>query len=120
MVPKPIADRHKVTLFLLLFKGLMSEPGGFMFVDRPKNMKALADLNLTPLQARETIMGLTERNYCKGPVPDVDIPDEEVWEFGVSSEGETIYIKLKALTGNGVGLCVSFHKSDRTMEFPYA
>ena len=112
------ADKHKVKLFLTLFKGLAQD--NFSYVNRATTIKTLAKFNLLPSQLKDILMGLTVEDYCEGPLPCLNIPDETVWIFGYNLATKELYIKLKATTKPPMALCISFHIAQRKMRFPYA
>ena len=83
----------------------------FKPVDRRKNLATLAKLGLTWDDARDAIYTLTEKEYRRGPMLDLDDPaSDHFWEFKKRVEGEVIYIKFKVLYQiDGKVKLVSFH-----------
>lgn len=58
----------------------------------------------------------------RGPEDDIDMPGEDVWIFGAKVHGIEHYIKLKInrLDQDDCLVCISFHKSERPLQYPYA
>ena len=50
--------------------------------DRPKNRRALAELDITPLQREMIVKSIREQDYVEGPVIDVLNKEREMWVFG--------------------------------------
>lgn len=83
----------------------------FQPVNRRKNLATLAKLGLTWEDAKDAIYTLTEKEYRRGPMLDLDDPtSDHFWEFKKRVEGEVIYIKFKVLYQvDGRVKLVSFH-----------
>ena len=113
------ATQTEINDFLFKFKFFAQIPGQFSFVERHKNLQALADLGITQVEALNAILQLTYRNYSSGPEPDRDYYGRKVWIFGYSLEGEEIYIKLADDLSYNIAKCISFHKADFTIAYPY-
>ena len=119
----PISEQWKITLFLKKFFEHW-QPDCYV-VPRDINQTALIALGLTSKQREKMILNLKPRDYFSGPKPEED-PDKfgaaEIWEFSVISNGESIYVKLrlsKEKTKKVVAKCLSFHRAEKTINFPY-
>lgn len=112
-----IAQRHQITLFLVLFKQLAQE--NFIFVPRKKCLDTLGQLGITIPQAKSEIMSLTVKDYYRGPIPDGDKPTEEFWEFGKKIDETEIFIRLKAVPARKIAMCHSFHPCEKEIKYPY-
>lgn len=55
-------------------------------IPRKKNEDSLLQLELTLKDCPDAIMSLQVSDYHKGPEPDEDITDEDVWVFGKKLE----------------------------------
>lgn len=91
------------------------------FTPRKENLDSLAKLGITVSAAKQEILGLTYRDYYRGP--SVDHSREHVrggmiWEFIRDMDGRLVYIKLKLDNDRGC-VCMSFHESDRASRLPY-
>ena len=60
-----------------------NNPENLKLIPRKKNMDSLYSMGLTPLDIEEIVCNLTPENYFRGPSPDHNFPNEEVWEFKV-------------------------------------
>ncbi len=106
----------KVNCFLEAFKSEIAK-SGLIFVPRKKNTDFLAFQGMFTYQAEEVIKKLTAVNYFEGPMPDDDGSEGEVWKFAIDIQGIETYIKLKLSSGEAK--CISFHKLERQITFPF-
>ena len=83
----------------------------FQPVDRSKNLATLAKLGITWQDAKDAIYTLTDKEYRRGPMLDLDDPSSDhFWEFKKRIDSEVIYIKFKVLyQEDGSVKLVSFH-----------
>jgi len=117
-----VAARTEVVDFLSLFKGCLML-GNFDIKDRQKNRQALIDLDMTPDQRREILLGLEPENYVAGPHPDDTDQTKEVWIFGKRLENVEIYIKMRVVRVPGRqnvyrALLWSFHPAEHELDYP--
>ena len=108
-----------VALFLKEFKALM-ENKKLYFVNRKAHMNSLNRLGLTKEICIELLFDLSLVDYCRGPVPDKDLPGN-VWIFGKTIDGCEIYIKLKIADASDerIAKCISFHPAKHPICYPY-
>lgn len=111
------AQPKKIVEFLKLYKEIAQKK--FTFISRKKNLDSITDLGITITQAKTIIMQLTYENYYKGPEEDKDRKGINIWEFGVKVDGEEIYIKLSEDLSWGTAKCISFHKAEYKISYPY-
>ncbi len=112
-------ETHRVTLFLFGAKNAIQR-GDIVIAARKKNSDTLARLGLLYRHQLEILKGLTYRDYFN-TLPPTD-KDPEAWEFGVTEQGQSIYIKLALITdrtGNEYLTCVSFHIATQPITYPY-
>jgi len=116
-----MAQIEEIKKFLDKAKSLMKS-GDFDFVPRKKNMDSIKETGLTIRHVKEIIMDLTCKNYYRGPSVDVGSNRQGfIWEFGYDIEGTDFYIKLK-IEQRGEKeylVCLSFHKSEQPIIYPY-
>jgi hypothetical protein len=116
-----MTDIEEIKKFLNNAKELM-KAGAFDFVPRKKNMDSIKEAGLTIKHVKEIIMDLTYKNYYRGPSVDVGANREGfIWEFGYDIEGTDFYIKLK-IEQRGEKeclVCLSFHKAEQPLVYPY-
>ena len=114
-----IATQSEINQFLFKFKFFAQNFECFSFIERDKNLQSLAELGITSCQAINIILQLTYKNYSDGPEPDVNYPGHNVWKFGYNLDAEEIYIKLSDDFGSNIAKCISFHKADFIISYPY-
>jgi len=110
---------NHVRQFLYEFKSSIHEYSLYV-KDHAKNKESLVELGLTAKQREEIIMALSVLDYCAGPIED-KIKAGDLWVFGIQLEGVEIYIKLKLAgsPGNEHPICISFHKSEYPLKYPF-
>ena len=108
-----------VRQFLYEFKSLILEKK-LIVKGHVKNMESLFELGLTTKQREEIILALSVLDYCAGPIKD-ELKAGHMWVFGKYIEGVEIYIKLKIAgpPGNEHPICISFHKSEYPLNYPF-
>ena len=114
-----IATQSEIKNFLFKFKFFAQNLECFSVIERDKNLQSLAELGIFSYQAVNIILKLTYKNYSSGPEPDVDYPKHNVWKFGYNLDGEQIYIKLTDDFSCNIAKCISFHKADFVISYPY-
>ncbi|MES2764501.1 MAG: toxin [Bacteroidota bacterium] len=90
-----------------------------IFRNRDKNIQALLDLEITPDKRLKIIENLKPIDYYGGPEELIDFPGQDCWEFGVNYKDAEIYIKISLGNLNNSTICISFHRAERKMKFPY-
>ena len=109
-----------VRKFLLEFKRAATAGSGVKIISRPETRPTLARLGMTKANLEQLLLGLSVADYCKGPEPDRDRPGE-MWFFGRRIKGEDIYIKLKVAKAGGqsIAKCISFHRAQFPLKYPF-
>jgi len=111
----------EIEKFLNKSKSLIKS-GAFDFVPRKKNMDSIKEAGLTIKHVKEIILELNYKNYYRGPDNDIgSYRKGVVWEFGYNIDGTDFYIKLKIeQRGDKECLvCLSFHKAEQPLYYPY-
>lgn len=99
---------------------IKAEVFGIIFRDdRPKNRKALVQLELTQLQREVIVKSLLPQDYVEGPVIDVLNQKGEMWVFGKDVKGQEVYIKITLGYENGQTICISFHIAECPLTYPF-
>jgi hypothetical protein len=113
------ALRQFVHHFLNEFKSLIFE-NGLIVKDRQVNRQHLLELGLSAKQREEIVMSLSVLDYSSGPIKD-DYKPGDYWVFGKQLDGVEVYIKLKIAgsPGREYALCLSFHKSEHPLDYPF-
>jgi hypothetical protein len=92
---------------------------GVVFRNRDKNLNAIAELEISPMQREDFIKELTFTDYCSGPNIDTDVPGRpDLYEFGIMINGKEVYIKLSMGLPNKPVDCISFHLAEWPMKYP--
>ncbi|MNX70455.1 hypothetical protein D3C86_1017070 [compost metagenome] len=90
------------------------------FINRPKNsVQDLADLGITANSRKEIVAQLEAEDYSEGPEPETQFNGKELWIFGKTIKKQEIYIKLTISKITGGAICISFHKAEHPMKFPF-
>lgn len=105
-----LSSREDVEVFLEEARAAIKD-GKINFIERKKNMRALAKLGWMPEDAINEIETLTYNEYKSGPEADRDRPtSDKLWMFKKTIEGEVFYIKLKVeKKADGSLKILSFH-----------
>ncbi len=115
-----IATQSEIITFLEQFKFFAQNLSCFSFIEREKNMQTITELGISIAQAVNVILELTYKNYVKGPSLDRDRPGQNVWEFGCYLDNNELYIKLSNNFKYGIAKCISFHKANFSITYPYS
>lgn len=114
-----MATRAEVEYFLQQLRDKMRF---FEVVFRPrdKNIDTLAELDLIPKARIEYLKNLTLEDYYTGPNKDThDDKRPDYFEFGINIKGEEVYIKISLGLLNKPVDCMSFHKAERPITYPF-
>lgn len=87
--------------------------------DRGKNQHSLIELDITPSQRLDVIMKLDCYDYSEGPIVDALNNQSEMWVFGRDVKGNEVYIKITMGQPNSHTICISFHKAEHPMPYPF-
>ena len=87
--------------------------------DRDKNIEALRELEITPMQREVIVKSLVPQDYVEGPVIDVLNKEGEMWIFGKDVKGREVYIKITLGYENGQTICISFHIAEHPLTYPF-
>lgn len=114
-----MADKLVVKSFLQELKQLI-KVWGLLFSNRPKNsIQNLADLSITAKMREEIVLSLEVEDYSEGPLKETQQGGTEMWIFGKVIKSQQIYIKLTISKITDQAVCISFHKAEFPMEFPF-
>ena len=79
--------KEDVQTFLEQFNAKVMVFGILFRDDRPKNIEALQQLDITPLQREVIVRSLQVQVYVEGPIIDVLNKQNEMWVFGKDVKG---------------------------------
>lgn len=113
-----MATENEVKLFLSQFK-IKLTIFHIVFVDREKNQNALMELGITSNMRLEIIKNLVVEDYSHTITDNLLYGYGEMWVFGKDLNGEEIYIKISLGKADKSTICISFHKAEQKMVYPY-
>lgn len=108
-----------VEQFLLEFKEKMKIWNVLYLDGRSKNFKTLTDLELPPAQRTKVLENLILEDYSQGPIEDTAYGGSPMWVFGREVKREEVYIKIKIGIPGASVLCISFHKAEHPINYPF-
>lgn len=114
-----MATREEVEKFLNQFCEKLKIYDIIFRDDRGKNMQALAELDITPNYRLEVIKSLTVDDYSEGPIINTLNQFGDLWFFGKDVKGNEVYIKISLGFPNNKTICISFHKAEHKMNYPF-
>jgi hypothetical protein len=90
------------------------------YINRPKNsIQHLADLGITANSREQIIAQLKIEDYNQGPEPETQFNGKDLWIFGKVIKNQEVYIKLTISKNTSNAICISFHKAEHQMVFPF-
>ncbi len=113
-----MATEDEVRQFLSQFQTKLTI-FNIVFVDREKNRNALMELGITSNMRLEVIKNLVVEDYSHTITDNLLYGYGEMWVFGKDLNGEEIYIKISLGKANKSTICISFHKAEQKMAYPY-
>lgn len=108
---------EEVSRFLADFKTKL-DVYEVVYINREKNLQALADLDIRPFERTACLKNLAVENYYRGPHPD-QAGISDLWEFGIQLKSKEVYIKIQLGVYNRPTVCISFHVAEFIMTYPY-
>ena len=118
-----IAPRWKIEAILSMMKQVECNrlyiPG--MNDMQSKTAMFMSLIGYTRTDVFEVLQTLEWVDYVQGPLRDNRGRPHDLWVFGKYVERFETYIKFTVFVSEGdyVGVCVSFHKAERPLVFPY-
>ncbi len=112
-----MATNSEIHSFLESFKAKLSVWGVF-FLNREKNLQALAKLEIRPIEREQFLRELRVEDYSQGPLVDVIHQGAEMWVFGLLIKEREVYIKISMGRENTGTICISFHLAEHPMSYP--
>ena len=114
-----MATREEVEAFLNGFHAKMKVFRIVFRDDRGKNAQALAELDITPQYREKVIREIVADDYSQGPILDTLHTYGEMWVFGKDVKRQEVYIKISLGHPNSATICISFHKAERPLVYPF-
>lgn len=91
---------------------------GMVFAERQRCQETMRMLGINEVVAKSIIKNLTATGFSKY-FDDTTQWGCDLWTFGKDVNGEEIYIKIGMGLPNRQTICVSFHKADFTIQYPF-
>ena len=114
-----MATKQEVENFLSDFKIKMKFFQILFLDDRRKNSQALLDLEISPIKRKEIIEKLIVEDYSQGPLNEQMSGLPPMWVFGKKIKETEVYIKISMGRENLQTICISFHPSEFSMNYPF-
>lgn len=114
-----MTTKEEVKTFLSDFHLKMSIWSIIFRTDRAKNVKTLADLEITGNDQRKIIENLDAIDYSEGPKEDTLNKGTDLWVFGKIVKNKEVYIKITMGKEGRNVICISFHISEHPMTYPF-
>jgi hypothetical protein len=115
-----MASENEIEVFLKDFKFKLGFRDKILFrSDRDKNFKTLLALELTVTLVKQELHKLEIQDYSEGPVEDTLYKEMPMWVFGRLIKGREVYIKISMGRLDSDPICISFHFSEFSMNYPY-
>jgi hypothetical protein len=109
---------YEASQFLQEFKSKLGIWGVVYLDNRGKNIQALLDLDIKPIERDQVLENLQAEDYVEGPVRGDVVWGESLWVFGKAIKGEEVYIKISIGKPNNRTICISFHVAEYTLFYP--
>ena len=114
-----MANIQEVSSFIRDFNAKVKVFGLIFRNGREKNVKALVDLEISPIKRRETVMSICPTDYVEGPLDDKLNKINKMWVFGKTVKGHDVYIKVSMGYENSSAICISFHIAEHPLRYKF-
>lgn len=114
-----MATREEVERFINNFQSKLKVFQIIFRDDRGKNTQALAELEISPVYRETVIKEIVVEDYSEGPIVDTLNKYGEMWVFGKDVKKQEVYIKIALGHPNSSTICISFHKAERPIKYPF-
>lgn len=114
-----MATREEVERFINNFQSKLKIFQIIFRDDRGKNTQALAELEISPTYRETVIKEIVVEDYSEGPIVDTLNKYGEMWVFGKDVKKQEVYIKIALGHPNSSTICISFHKAERPIKYPF-
>ena len=111
-----MATRTEVERFLQQFK-VKVDVFGVFFLNRDKNLNALNELGITPIERLSIVKSIEVEDFSDGPIKDQLNDFGEMWVFGKDVVDKEVYIKITLGKPNMSTIVVSFHVSEYPLSY---
>ena len=92
---------------------------GIVYLNREKNLSALAELGITAAQRDDIIKDLKVEDYVEC-LESVILPDNNLmWVFGKVIDEKEVYIKVAVGKPSSKTICISFHIAEYPLKYAF-
>jgi hypothetical protein len=113
-----MGKEEEVAAFLKDFKEKMKFWDVLFRDERGKNSQALVELELRPIDRKNTLENLVITDYSEGPLEEKLYGGTAMWVFGKTLKKKEIYIKITMGAIGSSVICISFHVAEHKMNYP--
>ena len=113
-----MTEQSDVEQFLNQFK-IKLKVFDVVYVGRGKNAQALLDMEWVPAARTKILENLETDDYSEGPLEETIHGAGNMWVFGKKISGSEIYIKIAMGQQNNSVICISFHKAEQPLKYPF-
>lgn len=114
-----MTDQSEVFAFLNDFKAKMKVWDVLFRDDRGKNIQTLIELELRPFERKTLLEKLEVKDYCQGPLEEQLYGGSDMWVFGKVIKKHEMYIKVTMGVVGASVICISFHKAEHPLNYPF-
>lgn len=114
-----MSSEKEVKSFLKDFKEKMKFWDIIFRDDRGKNVQALVDLELRPIERKSILESLESIDYSEGPLEEKLYGGSDMWVFGKIIKQREVFIKITMGAMNSSVICISFHLAQHKMDYPF-
>ncbi|PKP21106.1 MAG: toxin [Bacteroidetes bacterium HGW-Bacteroidetes-21] len=113
-----MSTEAEVASFLKDFKEKMKFWDVLFRDERGKNLQALIDLELRPVERKAILEVLETKDYSEGPLEEKLYGGADMWVFGKTIKKKEVYIKITMGAFGSSVICISFHLAEHKMNYP--
>jgi len=113
-----MSSETAVAAFLKDFKEKMKFWDVLFRDDRGKNVQALIDLELRPIDRKAILETLETKDFSEGPLEEKLYGGADMWVFGKTIKKKEVYIKITMGAMGSSVICISFHLALHKMNYP--
>ncbi|MET4082850.1 hypothetical protein ABIB40_002814 [Pedobacter sp. UYP30] len=113
-----MSTETEASSFLKEFKEKMNFWDVLFRDERGKNVQALVDLELRPIERKAILEALETKDYSEGPFEEKLYGGNDMWVFGKTIKKREVYIEITIGALNCSVICISFHLAQHKMNYP--
>ncbi|MDP2176243.1 MAG: toxin [Bacteroidota bacterium] len=114
-----MSTEEEVLSFLNDFKEKMKLWDVLFRDERGKNLQALVDLELRPIDRKAILETLEPKDYSEGPIEEKLYGGADMWVFGKIVKKKEVYIKITMGAMGYSVICISFHLAQHKIQYTF-